>query len=72
LLDFLAVFDIPQPHLNRNLLFHAYGGGHLLFREEKEVEHEMFPFIGAAGKSAEQEEEDMSGDESEIADGDCG
>jgi hypothetical protein len=25
-----------------------YDGRHLLFREEKDLEHEMFPFVGAA------------------------
>jgi hypothetical protein len=48
LFDFLAVFHIPQSHLSRNLLVHAYDGRHLLFREEKDLEHEMFAFIGAA------------------------
>jgi len=110
LFDFLGVFHIPQSHLSRNLLVHAYDSRNLFLREEKDLKHEMFPFIGAAGQSClphedkarqedslhgndapekrkrlgikmrdwlqmqricenpEQEEEDMSGHQSEIAD----
>src|SRR5579863_10263696 len=49
--DFLAVFHISQSYLSRNLLVHGYNSRHLLLSEEKDLEHEMIPFIGAAGQS---------------------
>ena len=35
----------------RNLLVHVDHRRHLFFREEKDLQHEMFPFIGTAGQS---------------------
>jgi len=49
---------------SRNLLVHACDGRHLLFREEKDLEHEVFPSIGAAGQSCLPHEDEARQEDS--------
>jgi hypothetical protein len=62
---FFAVYVIFQSHLDRNLLVHADQRGHLLFCEEKNLEHEMFPFISPSAQSR-LPHEDEAGQENSL------